>query len=239
MSLVIEENILYIAILEDDADIAGIVKNWLSEAGHHCRVFNSGKKLTACVPTESFDFFVLDWNVNDMSGLEVAEKLREGNRANAPILFVTVRNAEADIVSALHAGADDFMVKPIRRGELVARINALLRRSAHKQPTHDEQSFPPYRVVPSSRQIFLDDSSIELTEKEFDLSYFLFKNAGKLLSRQNISESVWGRPASAMSRTIDTHVSRIRKKLSLEPRHGYRLVPIYNMGYRLEPMPKK
>ncbi len=230
---------MYIAILEDDADIAGVVKNWLSDAGHHCRIFNSGKKLTACVPTESFDFFVLDWNVHDMSGLEVARLLREGNRANAPILFVTVRNAEADIVSALHAGADDFMVKPIRRGELVARINALVRRSTYSQPAQDEQIFPPYRVVPSSRQIFLGEDSIELTEKEFDLTFFLFRNAGKLLSRQQLSESVWGRPASAMSRTIDTHMSRIRKKLSIEPKHGYRLVPIYNMGYRLEMLPKK
>lgn len=225
---------MYIAILEDDADIAAIVKKWLTEAGHHSRVFSSGKKLAMWAAKEPFDFFIIDWNVQDMSGLEVVNWLREGNRSNAPILFVTVRNSEVDVIAALDAGADDFMVKPVRRGELVARINALVRRAMHNQPEPNEQFFPPFRVVPASRQIFLEGNSIDLTEKEFDLAYFLFRNTGKLLSRQYISETVWARPASAMSRTIDTHVSRVRKKLSLEPNHGYRLVPIYNIGYRLE-----
>lgn len=225
---------MYIAILEDDVDIAAILKKWLGEAGHNCRVFYSGKKLIAWAAKEPFDFYILDWNVPDISGLEVVQWLREKNRAIAPILFVTVRNSEADVVAALEAGADDFMVKPIRRNELVARIIALVRRSAHNKVEPDEQRFLPFCVLPSSRQIFLNDVSISLTEKEFDLAYFLFKNTGKLLSRQYISETVWGRPASTMSRTIDTHISRIRKKLSLEPNHNYRLVPIYNVGYRLE-----
>lgn len=223
-----------IAILEDDVDIAAIVKKWLGEAGHNCRVFSSGKKLIAWAAKEPFDFYILDWNVQDISGLEVVQWLRENNRVTVPILFVTVRNSEADVVAALEAGADDFMVKPVRRNELVARIIALVRRSMHTKVESDEQRFPPFCVLPFSRQIFLNGQSISLTEKEFDLAYFLFKNVGKLLSRQYISETVWGHPTSTMSRTIDTHISRIRKKLSLEPNHNYRLVPIYNVGYRLE-----
>ena len=88
--------------------------------------------------------------------------------------------------------------------------------------------------MPSGRQVYRDQTVIDLTAKEFELAIFLFKNSGKLLSRELIANSVWGRPISDLSRTIDTHISRIRKKLDLCPEHGYRLQPIYNAGYRLE-----
>jgi two-component system, OmpR family, response regulator RegX3 len=225
---------VHIAILEDDADVGVVMKRWLEEAGYHCQVFNSGKKLTTRAAREGFDLYLIDWSLPDMSGLDVLKWIRHEHRSNVPVLFVTVRNAEKDVIAALESGADDFMSKPVRRGELVARTQALLRRAKRLVPEADQQSFPPYRVVSSARQIFHEESAIDLTEKEFDLAVFLFNNAGKLLSRQYISESVWGRAVSTMSRTIDTHVSRVRKKLDIAPQNGFRLVPVYNIGYRLE-----
>ncbi len=226
--------IVQIAILEDDADVGLVMKRWLEEAGYKCQVFNSGKKLAARAAREGFDLYLIDWSIPDMSGLEVLKWIRHEHRSNVPVLFVTVRNAEKDVIAALESGADDFMSKPVRRGELVARTQALLRRSKRLVPEPDQQSFPPYRVVSSARQIFRADDAVDLTEKEFDLAVFLFSNSGKLLSRQYISECVWGRAVSTMSRTIDTHVSRVRKKLDIAPQNGFRLVPVYNIGYRLE-----
>jgi two-component system, OmpR family, response regulator RegX3 len=224
---------LQIAILEDDTDVGTVLKRWLEEADYRCQVFTSGKKMCTRAAREPFDMFVVDWSIPDMSGIEVLAWIREVHKSSAPVLFVTVRNAEKDIIAALNGGADDFMSKPVRKGELIARTNALLRR-VKRAGSDDQQAFPPFRVVSSARQIFCDDVAIDLTEKEFDLALFLFSNAGKLLSRQYISECVWGRAASNLSRTIDTHVSRVRKKLNLAPQNGYRLVPVYNIGYRLE-----
>lgn len=225
---------LLIAILEDDADVGDILKRWLEQEGHDVQIFASGKKLVARARREKFDLFLVDWVVPELSGLDVVKWLRNDKGSQAPVLFVTVRSAEADVITALNAGADDFLVKPVRKGELIARVNALMRRAGQFESPPDTHDFPPYRVVAGARQIFLGDQSVDLTEMEFELAVFLFRNAGKLLSRIRISEAVWGRAISESSRTIDTHISRVRRKLMLAPENGYRLIPIYNAGYRLE-----
>ena len=225
---------MLIAILEDDTDVGAITKQWLEAADHQVTLFASSAALLSHPALQSFDAFVLDWVLPDITGLEVLKLLKAQPHIVAPMLFATIRDAEVDVVRALDAGADDYLIKPVRRHELLARIKAVTRRVNHAPIGSDEEVFGAYRFVPGGRQIYCDQKSVDLTAKEFELAIFMFKNSGKLLSRELISTTVWGRPLSELSRTIDTHISRIRKKLDLSPEKGYRLQPIYNVGYRLE-----
>ena len=223
-----------IAMLEDDLEFGAAMQQWLEAGGHTVHHFASGKAIVREAARESFDLFLLDWHVPDLSGAEVLKWLREKQQSTVPVLFVTSRDSEEDIVAALTAGADDYMIKPVRRMELLARVEALLRRMRPRLPEVEAIDLPPYHIDLVNRVVKLDDVAIEMTDKEYDLTLFLFRNLGRLLSRGHISESVWGRSADIQSRTVDTHVSRVRKKLDFGPERGLRLTPIYNFGYRLE-----
>lgn len=221
-------------MLEDDMDIGAAMRQWLEAGGHTVHHFASGKAIIREASRESFDLFLLDWHVPDLSGAEVLKWLREKQQSTVPVLFATSRDSEEDIVEALAAGADDYMIKPMRRMELLARVEALLRRVRPREPEAIEIDLPPYHIDLLNRVVKLDNVSLEMTDKEYDLTLFLFRNLGRLLSRGHISETVWGRSADVQSRTVDTHVSRVRKKLDFGPERGLRLTPIYNFGYRLE-----
>lgn len=222
-----------IALLEDDKDLAAVLLRWLEEAGHQCHVFHDGKALQRVAARESFDLFLLDWQVPELSGPQVLAWLRADQKVEAPVLFATARDAEEDIVAALKAGADDYMVKPVRRFELLARIAALHRRATPEKPT-DVLSAGPLTLDVGKREARVEGAVVALTDKEFDVAVFLLRNLGSLLSRGHISESVWGRSADVPTRTVDTHMSRLRKKLQLSPEAGFRLTSVYNFGYRLD-----
>jgi two-component system, OmpR family, response regulator RegX3 len=222
-----------IAVLEDDRDLANVLVRWLEEAGHQCHAFHDGKSLQRVAARESFDLFLLDWQVPELSGPELLAWLRADQNVRTPVLFATARDAEEDIVAALKAGADDYMVKPMRRFELLARIAALHRRATPAGPA-DVLHAGPLTLDAGKREARLDGTLVELTDKEFDVAVFLLRNLGSLLSRGHISESVWGRSADVPTRTVDTHMSRLRKKLKLSPEAGFRLTSVYNFGYRLD-----
>jgi DNA-binding response OmpR family regulator len=225
-----------IAVLDDDTNLLELVSTILNSAGHSVHPFSSGKDMLHHLRRDSYDMLILDWQVPDLNGTEVMHWVREKLPANMPILFMTSRSGEDDIVAGLAAGADDYMIKPIRRGELVARVQALLRRAYPNQHMPEHLEFGQYVFETRSARLTLSGELIELTQKEFDLALLLFRNLGRPLSRAYILEAVWSRDIEIPSRTMDTHISRVRSKLQLRPENGFRLAPVYSYGYRLEQM---
>lgn len=223
-----------IALLEDDPSQADLVRIWLVGADHSVHVYSRSRDMIRELPRESFDLFILDWEVPDMPGIDVLAWIRRSLNDPIPVLFTTAREAEEDIVAALSAGADDYIVKPLRKQELLARVEALGRRGRPKARGQEKLEVGDIVIDVSRREVTRRGTPVELTQKDFDLAVFLFRKLGQLVSRGHILETVWGRSADLNTRTVDTHVSRLRSKLGLTPEHGWRLSAIYQHGYRLE-----
>lgn len=223
-----------IALLEDDEMTAKLVSVWLNGAGHAVHHFSLGASLLQAVQRDSFDILLLDWVLPDIQGDEILQKVRSTLGWTLPVIFMTQKGLQEDIVQGLELGADDYMIKPVTSSELLARMNAVMRR--FKPETRDQiLECGPYHLDLRARILQRAGEPIFLTQKEFDLAAFIFRNIGQLVSRGHILEAVWGRNASVTTRTVDIHMSRLRRKLGLGSTSGWRLSAIYNHGYRLEP----
>jgi two-component system response regulator RegX3 len=225
---------LRIALVDDDLHLAQAMKLWMEEQNYDVVHFPNGRDFTNALRKESFDLYILDWVMPDFDGEQVLSWLGEQAEHDTPVIFVTQRDSEEDIAKILNQGADDYITKPVRQKELMARIAAVTRRSQHTSVQKESIEVPPYRINLSSHTLYKDDKPVKLTQKEFELVAFMFKNIGRLLSRGHILSSVWGHGSEFTTRTVDTHISRIRKKLELVPEHGWKLSAIYHQGYRLE-----
>jgi len=223
-----------VALLEDDHSDAERLSDWLALAGHRCSRHARGQTLVRALRQESFDVLILDGNLPDMSGVGVLKQVRRDLQSSLPVLFVTSRDGESEIVTALRQGADDCMVKPVRRMELLARLEAITRRKTLEPLPPDVIEVGPLRIDCQTRSVRLDDRSIHLTAKDFDLCVLLLRNVGRLLPRSQIREAVWGPKAVISSRTLDTHVCRVRQRAKLWPDRGWRLRAVYGHGYCLQ-----
>jgi DNA-binding response OmpR family regulator len=223
-----------IAILEDESDQAFRAAALLQRAGHQVQIFSRGAALLKMLRTETYELIMLDWEIPDVSGYEVLQTIRSQMALQTPVLFLTHRDAEEDVVQALKAGADDFLIKPPREGELMARVEAAGRRAYQERMGSEVLEIACFRIDLQRRRIESNGTALELTRREFEVAALLFRNVGKVLSRGHIMQSVWGHNASTTTRTVDMHVSRVRKVLGLSAAIGLRLTAIYGYGYRLE-----
>ena len=203
-----------IAALDDDPILLELIKATTEQHGHVCHTYLTGTQLLRDIRHETFDLLIVDWHLPDMEGPEVVSAVRQTTGRHLPILFVTRRREEQDVIEALSCGADDFMTKPLRMGELMARATALLRRAC-PQAMSDNLVFGPYRFDPEKRSLWLRDQPVELKNREYELALFMFRNVGRLLSRAHLREVVWGETSEAPSRSLDTHMSRLRTKLEV------------------------
>ena len=222
-----------VGLLEDDPDHAAMTVRLLQAAGHSCQVYGTGELFLRGTLHDTFDVLILDWALPDMTGLQVLEAIRQ-RQNNVPVLFLTSRDEEQDIVEALSHGADDFLVKPPRAAELLARLMALKRRG-DKTGVTQVLSVPPYEFDVATNSVAVNGQPVELTQRQFQLSMVLFGNIGRLLSRSYLLETVWGLNAQVQTRTLDIHISQLRSVLNL-PAHGWRITSVYAHGYRLEPL---
>jgi len=222
-----------IGLLEDDPDMAALVAGWLEEAGHPVRWFRSAAEFRRRHGAASVDLLLLDWMLPDAVGPDVLAVIRGSANARLPVIFLTARDAEEDVVRGLSENADDYVVKPPRQRELLARIAAVLRRHA-LDGEGDTLELAPYVIDPVRRRISIDGREVELTQREFALASFLFHRHGRIVSRDALLEHVWNVSSAVTTRTVDTHVSRLRKKLDLAGSNGWRLAAVYQHGYRLE-----
>jgi two-component system, OmpR family, response regulator RegX3 len=224
-----------IAALEDDPSQAKLLETWLTSQGYVCRMFDRGQAILDALLHDTYDLVILDWQVPDLSGEEVCRAIRKSVREPLPVLFTTARNREEDIVHALKAGADDYLVKPLRRMEFLARVEALLRRlRGHSAGLDAPIEAGSFVIDPHGRTLRRDGALVTVTQKEFDMATLLFRHVGRLLSRAYLLDTVWGVHADVSTRTVDTHASQLRSKLGLYPEQGWRLSAVYQHGYRLE-----
>ena len=223
-----------VAIVERNQEQAEILTQWFELAGHLCHKFVDGIALIRSFNRVVPDAVVLDWDRSDSTDSAVLRYSRKGARPSIPVLLMSTASREEEVVYALRLGADDYLVKPVRRFELLARVEAVARRvdkSVHAAATMEVGAL---RLDCETRSVWRDGRAVDVTAKDFDLSLQFLRNIGKLLSRGHLQYTVWGHEANGLSRTLDTHVCRVRTKLGLVPEHGWCLSPVYTRGYRLD-----
>ena len=226
---------MHIALLEDEPTLAQEVQSLLTGAGHTVVHFADGHSIIQGLLKDTFDLFVLDWHVPGPNGMQVLAHLRQNMKLTSPVVFLTSNSAEEQIVQALDAGADDYCAKPLRSVEFMARIGALQRRLMPQTLTVPEgELFDGFVFQRIDRRVVVDGEPVNLTEKEFELSLLLFQNLERPISRHRIMQEVWGREEDALSRTLDVHISWIRRKLGIGAQGTrLRLNVVHGYGYRL------
>ena len=225
-----------LAILDDDRALCTHVAGELRDAGHSCFEFYSGEALRRALRRESFDLLILDWELPDLTGIELLEWMRSTLPSPPPVIMLTGRTDDGDIVAGLDTGADDFITKPVQILVLKSRIESLLRRSYGDMGAQKIERFGDHVFDPIAKTVTVRGEPVEVTAKEYGLALHLFRNLNRPLSRSHLMESVWGRNPDVPSRTLDAHVSQIRNRLGLRPENGLRLASVYSFGYRLETM---
>jgi two-component system response regulator ResD len=222
-----------ILIVDDEEKIRSLVRLYLEREGYEVEEAEDGRVALDKFKAGQFSLLIVDLMMPDIDGWRVCREIRE--RSSVPIIMLTARGEEFDRVLGLELGADDYLVKPFSTKELVARVKALLRRSSGQlQTVSNELTVGPLSIDKEKHRVSIAGDAINLTPLEFDLLYFLAKNRGRVFSREQLMETVWGYDFYGDARTVDTHVKKLREKLT-HPGVKKMLITVWGVGYKFDP----
>lgn len=224
---------LRIALLEDASEFAEQALGWLDAAGHRCEWQGTVAAFKHMLSRQHFDLALLDRQLPDGSGDEVLTWMQRTLDAAPPAIIITARGGEAEVAQVLDLGAEDYLVKPVRRLELLARVRAVTRRRGGEPPA-EAIELGDLRIDTAQRRVHRGGVELALGAKEYAILLLMLRNLGRLLPREQLYEAGWGRPMAGTTRTVDTYVSQVRTKVGLTLERGWRLTSVYQRGYRLE-----
>ncbi len=230
----------HILVVEDERDLNDLLARQLRQEGHEVSQAYDGPDGLLAVAADHPDLVILDWMLPGLDGIAVCRKIRE--RSLTPVLMLTARSEEADVVLGLEVGADDYLSKPFSMRELLARVRAMLRREEYAQKSRGDQGDSPLNgdtitagsiaISPSMRSAAVRGVELDLTPKEFDLLALFASHPGRAFSRDYLLERIWSNDYEVTDRTVDTHVQRLRKKLGDE---AEAIRTVWGIGYKLQP----
>jgi two-component system, OmpR family, response regulator ResD len=226
-----------VLVVDDEPTIVEIVGRYMERAGFETYTAPDGYKALDVATEHRPDLVVLDVMLPGIDGIEVMERLQERSGPPIAVILLTARGEESDRLVGLRNGADDYVVKPFSPAELVARVEAVLRRVAPPDAEEDQPPIVhgPLRVEPATRRVFLDGEEIMLTMREFDLLAFFAANPGRVFSRDQLMEAVWGETWFDDTSTVTVHVRRLRAKLGDDPAESRFIETVWGVGYRFRP----
>ncbi|MDQ0243030.1 DNA-binding response OmpR family regulator [Bacillus fengqiuensis] len=218
-----------ILIVDDETDMRQLVKLYLEKEGFRCMEAANGQEALDLLNTKSPQLILLDVMMPKMDGFTVAAHIRQ--KRQIPIIFLTARGDEWDRIHGLNLGADDYMMKPFSFGELIARVQAVLRRTQPSSPKPELLQVGPLSINKKGRQVFFNNQPISLTLKEYELLQFLCDYKGQVFSREQLLEKIWGYDYEGSERTVDTHIKTLRLKL----KEGADILhTVWGVGYKVE-----
>ncbi len=223
-----------ILLVEDEQDLAKLVMLNLKAMDYEVIHASTLQQAIQVIETKRIDLILLDRMLPDGDGIMLCQQLRQQQQP-LPIMLLTAKDTEADIVLGLEAGSDDYLVKPFSVLELRARVKALLRRGIVQQAQIDEVAYDGLSINPSTRQVTAFDCPLELTAREFDLLLFLAKHPQQVFSRNQLLEAVWGYSYEGYEHTVNSHINRLRNKLAQNADHPELVKTVWGVGYKFSP----
>lgn len=227
-----------IAYFDIDSAEADQVRAWLDEAGHDCERTGDTRDLEERLRQKRFDVALINWDVEGLDHYGIVSKAsRKGDAI--PVLVASETATRDQIADTLKQENCEFISRPLDREEFLARLDTIWEHMGLRDATPEYSSrLGPWEVEWERREILLHGKPVSLTDKDFEVASFFFRNLGKLLTRRELLREIWGINAPVETRTVDVHVSRIRKSLEIDGRHGYHIRTVYQHGYRLERIPE-